>query len=268
MTKVMLKILKMVSTKSKPLTPLLLGLCLGITLSLIVVPFHEGTCPGDPALGRSRDASNRAPNPEIDLPPARKTKSLTDSENHDNQNNGDYENGEDYEPRIRTMDKPPKHAGGGYKKRLRPRYASTELGIREKLYVGVLTSRKSIESMGVAVNKTLAHFVTKLVFFMDARGSVLPGSMSVVSFSDERTIMRPFHMFKYIGDHYVKNFDWFYFITDETYVRGENLFNLVSHISISQNVVFGSPLEDGQNSAYCNFDAGILISQVCCSGFV
>ena len=81
--------------------------------------------------------------------------------------NFDYGNGVDYEPIIRTQkDQQPNGQSqqGASKKILRPRYASTELGIKEKLFIGVLTLRDTIDSLGVAINKTLTHYVPKLVF--------------------------------------------------------------------------------------------------------
>ena len=85
----------------------------------------------------------------------------------------DYGNADDYDPIIKVHPKQEQTPNGGKtKKILRPRYASTELGIKEKLFIGVLTSRDTIDSLGVAVNKTLTHYVPKLVFFMDTRGLV------------------------------------------------------------------------------------------------
>merc|ERR1719193_1486595 len=143
---------------------------------------------------------------------------------------------------------------------VRPRYASTELGIREKLFVAVLSSRESISNLGVAVNKTLSLYVSKLVFFMNSRGAPLPNGLSIVSFTDDRTILKPFHMFKYLAEHYLDNYDWFYVVPDNTYVRGEKLFDLVSHISISRDIYLGHPEED-EHSAYCGLSAGIVLSQ-------
>ena len=157
---------------------------------------------------------------------SRKTNSL---------NNFDYGPNEDiFEPRIKALPKPaaPNSPPEKPKKILRPRYASTELGIKEKLFVGVLTSRDTIDSLGVAINRTLTHYVPKLVFFMDQRGPSLPGGMAVVSFSDEKPYLRPFHMLKYLAAHYAQGYDYYLFIPDTTYVRGERLLQMVSHISI------------------------------------
>ena len=151
-------------------------------------------------------------------------------------NNFDYGNGDAYEPNIKVLPKLEQPNGQALKDRskkiLRPRYASTELGIKEKLFVGVLTSRETIDSLGVAINKTLTHYVPKLVFFMDTRGPNLPSGMAVVSFSDEKPYLRPFHMLKYLAAHYAQAYDYYMFIPDTTYVRGEKLLDMLSYISI------------------------------------
>lgn len=44
----------------------------------------------------------------------------------------------------------------------RPRYYSTELGIREKLFVGILTSFEDLDTIGVSYNVTLNQHVNKV----------------------------------------------------------------------------------------------------------
>ena len=181
-----------------------MGLCLGFGSSLIFSEFLDETCG---SLGSSK----------------------TDAAGFEGAKLVDAE--DDYEPRINLKGKPKKPVKEPQKV-VRPRYASTELGIREKLFVAVLSSRESISNLGVAVNKTLSPYVSKLVFFMNSRGAPLPNGLSIVSFTDDRNILKPFHMFKYLAEHYLESYDWFYVVPDNTYVRGEKLFDLVSHISI------------------------------------
>ena len=51
-------------------------------------------------------------------------------------------------------------------KLIRPHYISTELSIRDKLFVGVLTSEDKVNSQAVYINKTIAHLVDKVKFFI------------------------------------------------------------------------------------------------------
>lgn len=48
---------------------------------------------------------------------------------------------------------------------VRPRYYSTELGIREKLFVGVLTSFENLDSVGISINVSIGQYVNKVNFF-------------------------------------------------------------------------------------------------------
>ncbi len=247
---------KVLSTVKLPL-PLLVGLCLGISISLILTPFmvtedqKRGDCPGAPFGSRIRTG--------------RKVQ-VEEDENF----NFDYGNEDDFNPRIIIRDALDKHKNShinprAQKKVIRPRYVSTELGIREKLFVGVLTSRNTIDTLGVAVNKTVTHHVPKLVFFMDSVGPMLPSGMSVVSFSDEKPNypqLRPFHMLKYIGAHYAQAFDYYMFFPDETYVRGDKISEIVHQISISRDVHMGRPVGGDLGHPHCDFGAGIILSQV------
>jgi len=222
----------------RPYWPMILGLCLGFGSSLIFSEILDENCSraglGD-GRGDAGDPSSLSGGMKL-LDP-----------------------NDDYEPRINLKGKPKKRLKEP-QKLVRPRYASTELGIREKLFVAVLSSRDTISTLGVAVNKTLSPYVSKLVFFMNSRGSPLPSGLSIVSFTDDRTILKPFHMFKYLAEHYLDNYDWFFVVPDNTFVRGEKLFDLVSHISISRDIYLGHPEED-EHSAYCGLSAGIVLSQ-------
>ncbi|CAH1788052.1 unnamed protein product [Owenia fusiformis] len=235
--------LRMIMVYSRPVTPMIVGLCLGIALSLILAPFMDEDCQMnvlDVETGRNVRKTNSII--ENDKPVVEESQATDD----------------DFEPHL-IQDKP-KHPSGYNKKFVRPRYTSTELGIREKLFIGVLTSRETIGTLGVAINKTVSHYVSKLVFFMDKRGASLPSGMSIVSFSDDRPNLKPFHMLKYIGDHYINTFDWFMFIPDTTYIRGEKIFDMMSHISITNDLHFGLPVAK-EGSFICNLDYGLIVSQ-------
>lgn len=225
--------------RSKPIIRLLMGLCLGVALSLMVAPFIEDQCASLYAQSAVK-------------------------------NNG-YDDAEkdDYEPVIKTIPTTKEDSDGrqeqsGKQTRIvRPRYLSTELGIKEKLFISVLTDARSIETRGVAVNKTMNHLVQKLTFFMNGHASALPQGLPIVSFSNNRSHMVPFHAIKYIADHYLNAYDWFYFFTDSTYVRGDSLTEFVQHISIAQNLMIGKPTEtENDRVSTCDLEAGILLSQV------
>ena len=241
-----------------------MGLSLGIGLSLVLAPVSNDTChPSGPDGQAGVESSQNG----------RSAKSSANTQDDgplamiNFKGSQDYGNGDDFEPRVKPVAHNNAAGVSGHRKSLRPRYASTELGIKEKLFVGVLTTKETIGTMGVAVNKTLAHQLPKVVFFMNMRGDALPTGMSVVIFSDDQAYQLPFHMFKYIGDHYFKSYDWFFFMPDTTYLQGQKLLDMVSHISISYHQVYlGTPFSNtkggDEKPGYCHFGNGILLSQV------
>jgi chondroitin polymerizing factor len=87
---------------------------------------------------------------------------------------------------------------------VRPRYYSSELGIREKLFVGLITSQENIDTFATAFNKTAAHLVNKIKYFINADNVKSNFKLkNIVGFTDTRENLRPFHVLKYIADNYL-----------------------------------------------------------------
>ncbi|XP_076461229.1 chondroitin sulfate synthase 2-like [Babylonia areolata] len=227
---------------ARPLLPAIIGLSLGVAMSMMYAPFSDDSC--------ETFLSRQDPQQLVHM---RGTKSLKSQEE------------ESFEPRIIPPMKQSSdndEVGGASKAKLiRPRYASTELGIREKLFVGVVTSKNTINTLGVALNKTLSNYVTRLVYFLDDKGPAVPSGMTIVNFKDNHPHLIPVHMLKYVSEQYLDTFDYYMFVTDHTYVRGERLFNLVSHISVSQHVHMGAVKTTEAGKAFCHLDGGIILSQ-------
>ncbi|XP_071454752.1 chondroitin sulfate synthase 2 [Hetaerina americana] len=214
------------------------GLCVGISVSLIFTPFMEDECffsvKNPKGVYSEHVAKRRSLSSEVDK--------------------------DDFEPQINFAGKP-KKALKTPQTLIRPRYYSTELGIREKLFVGILTSRQNIFSHAVAVNKTVAHIVDKIMFFTDSPGPLklnisMPG---ILGFADTRKILKPFHAFKYVMDNLLDEFDFFYFVNDKSYIKARKLYETVGRISVSKEVHMGTG-RPGGHSAYCSLDAGLLLS--------
>ncbi|RZF45951.1 hypothetical protein LSTR_LSTR008328 [Laodelphax striatellus] len=169
---------------------------------------------------------------------------------------------DDYEPRINLAGKPQK-AQKTPQTLIRPRYFSTELGIKDKLFIGVLTRSETISSHAVALNKTVAHLVDKIMYFIDAPSAQrlnvsslkLPG---IVGFTDTRDILKPFHLLKYLTDNFLEEYDFFFISKDTTYIRARNLYDFVKKVSVSEEVYAGT--ETAEQSGFCSLDAGILLS--------
>jgi hypothetical protein len=208
------------------------GLCLGILTGLILAPILENDCLFNENIeGHTSDHLSRS-------------RSL----NSDSDTKGD-----EYEPRVNLAGKPKKPQKTPHLLN-RPRYYSTELGIREKLFVGVLSSQYDVAARGIALNKTIAHLVDKVMFFIDAPAPrklniSMPGG--IVGFTDTRKILKPFHMLKYITDNYLDEFDFYFLIKDTTYVKARKLYEMVQRISVSEDVHAGSVKRD-EYTSFCS----------------
>ncbi|XP_065565321.1 chondroitin sulfate synthase 2-like [Artemia franciscana] len=205
--------------------PLFVGLTLGIAFGLILTPIVTESC-------ASLETST-AKNVTID----------------------------EYEPRVNLAGKPVS-ARKQPKVLTRPRYYSTELGLREKLFVGVLVNNPSADLFGlsVAVNQTLAHYVDRIAFFIEtvAGKKVNTKNLPVIGFIDSKRGLLPLHVLKYISDNFLTGFDYFMLVKDSTYVKGRQLAELVGHLSISEDVFLGS--NPGRRQSYCSIEGGIILS--------
>uniref|UniRef100_A0A672Y839 N-acetylgalactosaminide beta-1,3-galactosyltransferase n=2 Tax=Sphaeramia orbicularis TaxID=375764 RepID=A0A672Y839_9TELE len=167
----------------------------------------------------------------------------------------DAESEEDFEPRI----VPYKQVN-----RVQAKYISTELGMRERLFVGVLTSKNTISTLGVAVNRTISHHLDTVVFFTGMRNRKVPHGMFVVSHGDERLIWNMFQTIRYILDHYINEYDWFYLVQDDAYTEADRIRALVDHLSMDRELYMGSPEEfigGEMEGKYCYGGFGYLLSR-------
>lgn len=226
--------LKSLIIHSRQSSSVIIGLCIGIAISIIQTPFIEDDCTRfDQFSGKLRDLRS----------------------------DGTVE--EDYEPKLiidnnYNNENIPKSSKA--QKILRPRYYSTELGIREKLLVAVISSKETIGSFGIAINKTLHHHVDKLIFFIDGIGSQKLGlDIPVVGFKDTKPLIKIFRVFSYLSENYLNEYDYFLVVSDHTYVNGRKIYDIVQHISISEHVHMGKLMENPE-SFYCSVDSGIILS--------
>lgn len=205
------------------------GLCAGVSLCLFLTPILEDSCP-----------------------PQREQVARTDGHFSQGRSlrSSQLSNAEDFEPRINLAGKP-KKAQRVPQNLNRPRYYTTELGLRQKLFVGVMTSTGTINTRGVAINKTAAHLVDKIMFFNNGVNPPRINLTGIIGFSDTRKILKPFHVLKYIADNYVDKFDYFFLIKDDSYIRAFNLSETVKKISVSEDVHLGGFFRD-RESAFCS----------------
>lgn len=204
-------------------TPLFIGLSLGIALSLILIPLVEDNCIF-----------------------------------HEQQNSPLSH--EDYEPIINLQIRPFQRT----KSRLvRPRYYSTELGIRDKLLIALIANSSSssaahIEKSLVAINRTLSSHADKLVYFIDS-ATPLADLPAVVGFDDSRPGLLPLHVLQYLTDNYLNDYDYYFVAKHTTFVVGATLRRYVERLGVDRDVYIGLQT-NLTNAPWCSLDSGILIS--------
>ncbi|KAL6268446.1 hypothetical protein P5V15_001581 [Pogonomyrmex californicus] len=205
---------------------MIMGICMGLSFSLLLIPI------------------------DID-----KQHDIVESFDH---SLNTLEDIDPYEPRINT-DSKPQQVQKTKKTFVRPRYYSTELGIREKLFVGIITSREHLHSRDVALNKTVAHIVDKIRYFISIPEGTKPNVSfpGIVGFTDTRSILKPFHAMKYIVDNYLESYDYYFLTKDVNYINARGLVEFVNKITVSQNVHIGVQSEI---DTYCSLESGILLS--------
>ncbi|XP_072902434.1 LOW QUALITY PROTEIN: chondroitin sulfate synthase 2-like [Hemitrygon akajei] len=226
-------------TTLRPLGPVVVGISLGFTLSLLSISWVEEPCPparDSPGL-RVRKANSVPAGPEGD-------------------------SAQDFEPRIVPYKaaSPKKPA----KKTVRSRYISTELGIRERLFVGVLTSKSTLNTLAVAVNRTMGSHMDKVLYFTGTRGRKVPHGMYIVTHGDERPTWNMYQTVKYVFQHYAADYDWFFFVQDDTYTEPDRVKALVEHLSIDADLYMGRPEEfigGDTEGRYCLGGFGYLLSR-------
>lgn len=87
------------------------------------------------------------------------------------------------------------------KKVVRPRYYSSELGIKDKLAVAVITSESLLSDYALSVNKTLAPHINKLLFFVRSDDSV-SSDLPVVTFPSSLDISSQVSLHPYLLSYY------------------------------------------------------------------
>lgn len=210
-------------------TPLFMGLLLGISLTVLLSNYHvDKDCrPSSHPTNNFLDGNALDPFP-----------STEDSKRNSLENDDDSS---DYEPRINLAGKP-HSAKKAPQPFVRPRYYSTELGIKEKIFVAVLTSIKQIPSLGLVINSTLTHHVSRLAFFVEVsqNDKLDIKTLPIVGFKDSQQGLLTLHTLKYLADKLAQGYNYFFLMKDTTFVNGRKLSSLVKHISVSGDVYMGA----------------------------
>ncbi|XP_045368049.2 chondroitin sulfate synthase 2 isoform X2 [Camelus bactrianus] len=243
----------------RPAGPVAVGISLGFTLSLLSVTWVEEPCgPGPPQPGDSelppRGNTNAARRPNSVQPGAERERP-----------GAGVGAGENWEPRVLPYH--PAQPGQAAKKAVRTRYISTELGIRQRLLVAVLTSQATLPTLGVAVNRTLGHRLERVVFLTGSRGRRVPPGMAVVTLGEERPIGHLHLALRHLLEQHGDDFDWFFLVPDATYTEAHGLARLAGRLSLAAaaHLYLGRPQDfiggEPAPGRYCHGGFGVLLSR-------
>lgn len=186
---------------------------------------------------------------------------------------GSFDEPDTYEPIIKT---PPNLTLSG-RRPSRPRFYSTELGTRRKLYVAVLTSLQRVAEQARGFNHTLASIVPDIGFFLLGQPPAehVQTLKEVVTFPEHQNVNLPLAMADYVLKHYGDLYDYYFFVKDTTYVRGHKLVDLANSLSVSVETFLSAAQrgpqqqqrdpqqkEEEEVSKYCGIESGMLVSRL------
>ncbi|VDL66554.1 unnamed protein product, partial [Nippostrongylus brasiliensis] len=139
---------------------------------------------------------------------------------------------------------------------VRARFAATELGIRERLMVGVLAE----SSLAVAMNASLGKHVPKIHVFADASriGTDLAQLTNLSPYKPNGQKSHIFVLGLIFNLTFHENFDWFLLVRDSTYINPFELSRFINSVNWNQPVLIGQSADDG--SGRCMLEAGVIIS--------
>lgn len=121
----------------------------------------------------------------------------------------------------------------------------------------MLSSEDALDSRVAALNHTAARLQPALRVFIAASAlQAAPGRANVVGFTDTREMLKPFHTLKYLADNYLEEYNFFFLVSDTSYVNARRLNELVSRLSVSQDIYMGTVAED--DSHYCTLGERVI----------
>lgn len=251
----------------RSLIPAVIGVSLGFALSMIYIPVVEQQCLFD--LEES----------QVLILGKQQSELLKSREKKDLEQKRIIKNAEP----ISHQTVPPKATY--FNMNLRPFYVASELGHREKLLVGVLTTEDHLDSLILAINNTWAPALPKVIFFTpysrDAEfhekynkilGLPIVQLLDIESDDSTSKITISFKMLKYMNDHYINSFEWFMRAEDTMYMKPDKLLEFLNTVNSSRDLYIGHPSAFGASESdakaniyshqkYCEGGPGVILSR-------
>ena len=125
----------------------------------------------------------------------------------------------------------------------RPKYLKDELHIRKPLYIGVVTASEFLNTRAMGVNGTWGHKASKVEYYAaEGQGSHPLPVVSLEGVDDTYPPQKKvYRMLKYMHDHYIDEFNWFFRADDDVYIRIPELLDLLSTLDPTEPLYIGSP---------------------------
>ena len=79
----------------------------------------------------------------------------------------------------------------------------------------LLSSRATLGTLAVAVNRTVAHHFHRTFFFTGLRSTKIPHGMTVVAHGDDRPVWLMYETVRHLHQNYGSDYDWFYLAQDD-----------------------------------------------------
>ncbi|XP_018013658.1 chondroitin sulfate synthase 2 [Hyalella azteca] len=146
---------------------------------------------------------------------------------------------------------------------VRPRYFSSELNIKAKLVVAIATTLSVVKQYGYTWNLTIHEHVDHLVFFVGEDNPPASMGLPIISFPDVKNEQLMYSIVSYLQDHYSSSYDFFMLISamhldSVPYINGLALHRTLGSISTSRPLHYGVPAATG--ALYCKLGYGIILS--------
>ena len=152
---------------------------------------------------------------------------------------------------------------------------SHELAPRKLLLVGVVTAQKYLETRASAVYNTWGKQMD-IIFFSEQPSKTQHVNFPVVTLEgvDDHTYppqRKVFKMLQYMYDKYIDQFDFFMRADDDSYVKKQELYDLLMATNPAQHIFMGSPgfgkpedrerLKLKEHEHYCMGGPGVILSR-------
>ncbi|KAF2357380.1 Chondroitin N-acetylgalactosaminyltransferase [Trinorchestia longiramus] len=169
-----------------------------------------------------------------------------------------------FEPRLVKRDPDEiAHKMVAAKEVVRPRYYSSELSIKSKLVVAIVSKLSVMKQYGLTWNLTIHEHVDHLVFFITEEPPPSLNGLPIISFPDWKKGHLMNNVLTHLHEHYSTSYEFFLLmsamsLTEVPYINSLALHRALMSVSTSRPMHYGVPAAKGAH--YCKLGDGIVLS--------